>query len=82
MKFPSWPNPQGYRDIDLGLSRVYELLARLENPHLKIPPTIHITGTNGKGSTQAFLRAIFEEAGLKVHSYTSPHLVNFNERIF
>jgi dihydrofolate synthase/folylpolyglutamate synthase len=81
MKLPFWPNPQGYFNIDLGLSRVYELLARLENPHLKIPPTIHIAGTNGKGSTLAFLRRIFAESGLKIHTYTSPHLVNFNERI-
>jgi dihydrofolate synthase/folylpolyglutamate synthase len=81
MKLPFWPNPQGYRNIDLGLSRVFELLERLGNPHLKIPPTIHIAGTNGKGSTLAFLRAIFEESGLKVHTYTSPHLVEFNERI-
>jgi dihydrofolate synthase / folylpolyglutamate synthase len=81
MKLPSWPNPKGYRDIDLGLSRVYELLNRLENPHLKLPPTIHIAGTNGKGSTLSFLRAIFAESGLKTHTYTSPHLVSFNERI-
>ncbi len=81
MKFPVWPNPSGYRDIDLGLSRVYDLLSRVGNPHLKLPPTIHIAGTNGKGSTLAFLRAIFSESGLKIHSYTSPHLVNFNERI-
>ncbi len=81
MKLPFWPNPSSYHNIELGLSRVYQLLMRLDNPHLKLPPTIHIAGTNGKGSTQAFLRAIFEEAGLKVHSYTSPHLVNFNERI-
>lgn len=81
MKFPFWPNPSGYRDIELGLTRVFQLLERLGNPHLKIPPTIHIAGTNGKGSTQAFLRAIFEENNFKIHSYTSPHLVNFNERI-
>ncbi len=81
MKFPSWPNPSGYRDIDLGLARVEELLSRLKNPQLKLPPTIHIAGTNGKGSTQAFLRAIFNENGLQVHSYISPHLVDFNERI-
>ena len=81
MKLPFWPNPLGYRDIDLGLSRVFQLLERLENPHLKIPPTIHIAGTNGKGSTLSFLKAIFEESNLKVHTYTSPHLVNFNERI-
>lgn len=81
MKLPFWPNPQGYRDIQFGLTRVYDLLERLDNPHLKLPPTIHIAGTNGKGSTQAFLRAIFSEAGFLVHSYISPHLVNFNERI-
>jgi dihydrofolate synthase/folylpolyglutamate synthase len=81
MKLPFWPNPQGYRDIKFGLNRCYELLERLGNPHLKLAPTIHIAGTNGKGSTLAFLKAIFTEAGLRVHSYTSPHLVNFNERI-
>jgi len=81
MKLPFWPNPLGYRDIEFGLTRVYELLKRLDNPHLKLPPTIHIAGTNGKGSTQAFLRAIFTEAGFAVHSYISPHLVEFNERI-
>lgn len=81
MKLPFWPNPLGFRDIDLGLSRVFTLLERLDNPHLKIPPTIHIAGTNGKGSTLSFLKAIFQEAGLKTHTYTSPHLVNFNERI-
>ena len=81
MNLPFWPDPQSHNHINLGLDRVFELLARLNNPHLKIPPTIHIAGTNGKGSTLAFLRAIFAEAGLKIHSYTSPHLVNFNERI-
>ena len=81
MKFPFWPDPSSYRDIDLSLSRIYDLLSRVGNPHLKLPPTIHIAGTNGKGSTLAFLRAIFSESGLKIHSYTSPHLVNFNERI-
>ena len=81
MKLPFWPNPIGYRNIELGLTRVYELLRRLDNPHLKLPPTIHLAGTNGKGSTLAFLKAICEEHNLKTHSYTSPHLVNFNERI-
>jgi dihydrofolate synthase/folylpolyglutamate synthase len=81
MKMPFWPNPLGFRNIDLGLSRVFALLERLENPHLKLPPTIHLAGTNGKGSTLAFLKAIFNEANLKTHTYTSPHLVNFNERI-
>ncbi|MFT6345924.1 MAG: dihydrofolate synthase/folylpolyglutamate synthase [Myxococcota bacterium] len=81
MKFPFWPEPSGYRDVNLGLTRVNQLLERLGNPHHRLPPTIHIAGTNGKGSTQAFLRAIFEDADLKVHSYISPHLVRFNERI-
>ena len=81
MKLPSWPNPKGFRDINLGLSRVYDLLDRLENPHEKIPPTIHIAGTNGKGSTLSFLKNIFQEAGYSIHSYTSPHLISFSERI-
>jgi dihydrofolate synthase/folylpolyglutamate synthase len=81
MKLPFWPNPSNYYNIELGLKRVYQLLERLDNPHKKLPPTIHIAGTNGKGSTLAFLRAIFEDANLKVHTYTSPHLVRFNERI-
>ena len=81
MKLPFWPNPQGYRDVKLGLVRIYDLLARLDNPQQKLPPTIHLAGTNGKGSTLTFLRTIFEEAGYSVHAYTSPHLVLFNERI-
>ncbi len=81
MKLPFWPNPTGYRDIELGLSRVYNLLERVDNPHEKLPPVIHIAGTNGKGSTLSFLKAIFMEGGYKVHAYTSPHLVSFNERI-
>jgi len=56
-------------------------LARLGDPHLKLPPVIHVAGTNGKGSTVAFLRAIAEAAGLRAHVYTSPHLVRFHERI-
>lgn len=81
MKIPFWPDFTGYRNIELGLSRVLELLARLDNPQKKLPPTIHIAGTNGKGSTLSFLRSIFHENGYKIHAYTSPHLVNFNERI-
>ncbi len=81
MQLPFWPDPQGYRNIDLGLKRVYDLLERLGNFHLKLPAAIHIAGTNGKGSTLSFLREIFTQAGLKIHTYTSPHLVNFNERI-
>ena len=67
--------------IDLSLERVFNLLQKLENPHLKIPPAIHIAGTNGKGSTLAFIKAGLEANNKIVHSYTSPHLVDFNERI-
>jgi dihydrofolate synthase / folylpolyglutamate synthase len=67
--------------IDLSLDRMERLLARLGNPERKLPPVIHIAGTNGKGSTLAFIRAIMEAAGLKVHTYISPHLVRFHERI-
>jgi dihydrofolate synthase / folylpolyglutamate synthase len=68
------------RDV-LGLERISELLARLGNPHLALPPVFHVAGTNGKGSTCAFLRAALEAAGKSVHVYSSPHLVRFNERI-
>lgn len=67
--------------IDLSLERVERLLEALAHPERKLPPVIHIAGTNGKGSTAAFLRAFAEAAGLRVHVYTSPHLVKFNERI-
>ena len=67
--------------IDLGLDRSFALLKKLGDPHHDLPPTIHVAGTNGKGSTIAFLRAMAEEAGLKVHVYNSPHLCRFNERI-
>lgn len=69
------------KKIDLSLGRMTELLARLGNPQDKLPPVIHIAGTNGKGSTTATLRAIAEAAGHRVHVYTSPHLVRFAERI-
>ena len=68
------------RDI-LGLERIAELCARLGNPQNQLPRTFHVAGTNGKGSTCAYLRAILEAQGRRVHSYTSPHLVRFNERI-
>jgi len=70
--------PDGW---DLALGRINRLLDALGNPHLRIPPVIHIAGTNGKGSTTATLRAILEAAGKRVHVFTSPHLVRFNERI-
>lgn len=67
--------------IDLSLDRVHRLLAALDHPERKLPPVVHVAGTNGKGSTVAFLRAILEAAGYRVHVYTSPHLVRFHERI-
>ena len=67
--------------IDLSLTRMDRLLAHLGNPERNLPPVIHIAGTNGKGSTLAFIRAMMEAAHLKVHTYISPHLVRFHERI-
>ena len=69
------------KKIDLVLGRIERLLADLGHPEQKLPPVIHVAGTNGKGSTCAFSRAILEAQGLKVHVYTSPHLVEFRERI-
>ncbi len=69
------------RLIDLSLDRVLRLLHALGDPHEALPPVMHVAGTNGKGSTLAFLRAFLEAAGYRVHVYTSPHLVRFNERI-
>jgi dihydrofolate synthase/folylpolyglutamate synthase len=66
--------------IDLSLDRLQRLLAALGHPETKLPPVIHVAGTNGKGSTVAFLRAVLEAAGKSVHVYTSPHLARFNER--
>lgn len=71
-------SPAGDR---LGLERIAELLDRLGRPQDQLPPVFHVAGTNGKGSTIAFLRAGLEAAGHKVHAFTSPHLVRFNERI-
>lgn len=65
----------------LGLDRILALLGRLGDPHHRLPPTFHVAGTNGKGSTCAFLRSALEAAGHRVHAFTSPHLVRFNERI-
>ncbi len=67
--------------IDLTLDRVWRLLSALDDPQDRIPPVIHIAGTNGKGSTQAMIRAGLEAAGKSVHAYTSPHLAMFHERI-
>ena len=67
------------RKIDLTLDRIQVLLARLGHPEANLAPVIHVAGTNGKGSTVAYLRAILEAAGLRVHTYTSPYLVRINE---
>lgn len=69
------------RLIDLSLGRIEALLAKLGNPQHRLPPVIHVAGTNGKGSFTAFLKAMLEAAGKRVHTYTSPHLVRFHERI-
>ncbi len=67
--------------IDLSLDRVCRLLETLGHPERRLPPVVHVAGTNGKGSVVAYLRAMLEAAGRSVHVYTSPHLVRFNERI-
>ncbi|HTT96874.1 MAG TPA: folylpolyglutamate synthase/dihydrofolate synthase family protein [Rhizomicrobium sp.] len=69
------------KKIDLVLDRIQRLLAQLGHPERALPPVIHVAGTNGKGSTCAFSRAMLEAQGLKVHVYSSPHLVEFRERI-
>lgn len=69
------------RQIDLSLDRMHRLLAALGNPERRLPPVIHVAGTNGKGSVTATMRAILEASGKRCHVYTSPHLVAFNERI-
>ncbi len=68
--------------IDLSLDRMARILELLGNPQDKLPPVIHVAGTNGKGSTVSYMRSILEAAGLRVHCYTSPHLVKFHERIY
>jgi dihydrofolate synthase / folylpolyglutamate synthase len=65
--------------VDLNLERMHRLLQQLGHPERKLPPVIHVAGTNGKGSTIAYLRAILEAAGLRIHAYTSPYLVRINE---
>ncbi|HEX9808472.1 MAG TPA: bifunctional folylpolyglutamate synthase/dihydrofolate synthase, partial [Alphaproteobacteria bacterium] len=67
--------------IDLVLDRVVQLLARVGHPERRLPPVVHVAGTNGKGSVIAYLRAMIEAAGGRAHVYTSPHLVRFHERI-
>jgi len=68
--------------FDLSLYRIEKALAATDNPHLHLPPTIHVAGTNGKCSTITFMRSILENAGYKVHQFTSPHLLRVNERIY
>ena len=69
------------QSIDLSLGRIERLLASLDHPERKFPPVLHVAGTNGKGSFLAFTRAIAEALGKRVHVYTSPHLVDFHERV-
>ena len=69
------------KKIDLSLDRLRRLLNKLNNPHLRLPPVIHIAGTNGKGSVTSILRSIYETSKLNVQCYTSPHIIKFNERI-
>jgi len=78
---PHWPVGNWHKNVKYNLDYPLKLSSALGNPHLKLPPVIHVAGTNGKGSSVAMLRAIFEAAGYRVHAYTSPHLVEFNERI-
>ena len=81
MYMPHWPKNFASWPAAPDLEGVQQLLKDLGSPHLNTPPIIHITGTNGKGSSLSFLKAILEYSGYKVHAYTSPHLYNFNERI-
>ncbi len=85
MYLPHWPIPSSFGKREINYETVFlrmsEVLERLGNPHQKLPPIIHVTGTNGKGSTIAFLASILQARGLVVHIYTSPHLHDCNERI-
>ncbi|MCH9754075.1 MAG: bifunctional folylpolyglutamate synthase/dihydrofolate synthase [Alphaproteobacteria bacterium] len=78
---PHWPRIGEMSSMKLGLSRMESILSALGNPEKNLPPVIHVAGTNGKGSTTAFLKSISEQMGLSVHVLTSPHLTRFNERI-
>jgi dihydrofolate synthase/folylpolyglutamate synthase len=82
VNIPHWPQISLWRvPRKTDLSTTFQLLEELGNPHKKLPPTIHIAGTNGKGSTLAMIKNIFTQSGYSTHSYTSPHLIEFNERI-
>lgn len=82
---PHWPVPASFGNAKIDYEKIFErmssVLEKLDNPHKKLPPTIHIAGTNGKGSTANFLKEIFKQSGLKVDLYSSPHIHNCNERI-
>src|SRR5690606_22255045 len=69
------------QEIDLSLDRILRLLSAMDRPDRRLPPVIHVAGTNGKGSVTAYLRSMLEAAGMRVHVYTSPHLVRFHERV-
>jgi dihydrofolate synthase / folylpolyglutamate synthase len=82
VNIPHWPQISLWKvPRKTDLSTTFQLLEELGNPHKKLPPTIHIAGTNGKGSTLAMLENIFAQSGYSTHSYTSPHILEFNERI-
>ncbi len=81
MRLPHFPLVQWRVNNKKNLSNMYALLNGLGNPHKRLPPVVHIAGTNGKGSSLAYLQSIFSNAGFKVHAYSSPHLVEYNERI-
>ncbi|MFV9838890.1 MAG: folylpolyglutamate synthase/dihydrofolate synthase family protein [Aaplasma endosymbiont of Hyalomma asiaticum] len=78
---PHWPKVLEFKPEGMTLDRMREILKRLGNPERDMPPVIHVAGTNGKGSTIAFLFHVLKAAGMRVHVYTSPHLLEFNERI-
>ena len=78
---PHWPKVLEFKPEGMTLGRMREILKRLGNPEKNMPPVIHVAGTNGKGSTVAFLFHMLKSAGMRVHVYTSPHLLEFNERI-
>jgi dihydrofolate synthase/folylpolyglutamate synthase len=81
VRMPHWPKPHWQELTGDSTMRIHGLLNKLGNPENKLPPVIHVAGTNGKGSTIAFLRAILKAAGYTVHAYISPHIRDFNERI-
>ncbi len=81
VKMPHWPIQMGKIDVASDLTRIRAMLSAVGNPELRLPQIVHVTGTNGKGSTIAYLQSILECSNYSVHKYISPHLINFNERI-